>query len=81
MHLDINTQMNYWPAEVTGVSETTVPLFSWIRDSLAENGKQTAEVSYGQKGWVGELVSNAWDLQRLTGHLPLRPAPQEACGF
>lgn len=75
MHLDINTQMNYWPAEVTGVSETTVPLFSWIRDSLAENGKQTAEVSYGQKGWVGELVSNAWGFAAPYWASPIAPCP------
>ena len=60
MHLDINTQMNYWPAEVTNLSECSLPLFSWIRNVLAPSGRHTAHELYGLNGWVGHIVSNAW---------------------
>lgn len=60
MHLDINTQMNYWPAERVNLSETTEPLFRWIEKDLAPAGSVTAKESYGLEGWAAELVSNAW---------------------
>lgn len=75
MHLDINTQMNYWPAEVTGISEVTKPLFAWIVDSLAVNGRKTAKESYGYRGWVAELVSNAWGFTAPYWAVPLAPCP------
>lgn len=59
MHLDINTQMNYWPADITGIPETLPPLARWM-EKLAESGRQSAMESYGLKGWTAELVSNAW---------------------
>lgn len=75
MHLDINTQMNYWPAETTNLPETTKPLFSWIRDDLAVNGRKTARVSYGLDGWVAELVSNAWGFAAPYWGRSLSPCP------
>lgn len=59
MHLDINTQMNYYPAEVTGLSACSKPLFSWIRDALMPNGQMIARQLYGSPGWVAHTVSNA----------------------
>ena len=59
MHLDINTQMNYYPAEVTGLSACSKPLFSWIRDALMPNGQMIAQQLYGSPGWVAHTVSNA----------------------
>lgn len=59
MHLDINTQMNYWPADVTGIPEVLPPVVRWMK-KLAESGQQTARESYGFSGWAAELVSNAW---------------------
>lgn len=59
MHLDINTQMNYWPADVTGIPEVLPPVARWLK-KLAESGQQTARESYGLSGWAAELVSNAW---------------------
>lgn len=75
MHLDINTQMNYWPAEVTNLPETTKPLFSWIKDSLVVKGRQTAKESYGLKGWVAELVSNSWGFAAPYWASPIAPCP------
>ncbi len=60
MHLDINTQMNYWPSEAVNLSETANPLFRWIAKDLAPSGAVAARESYGLGGWIGELVSNAW---------------------
>lgn len=59
-HLDINTQMNYWPAEVTNLSECTVPLFKWIEEKLIPSGRQTAKELYNAAGWVAHIFSNPW---------------------
>lgn len=75
MHLDINTQMNYWPAEFSGLSGCTAPLFRWIRDVLMPEGRKTAEQSYGLKGWVGEIVSNAWGYAAPYWASPIAPCP------
>ena len=60
MHLDVNTEMNYWPSEVTNLSECNVPLFKWIEESLVPSGQRTAQVTYGLEGWTAHVVSNAW---------------------
>lgn len=75
MHLDINTQMNYWPAEVTNISECSKPLFNWIKNKLVPSGRITAKESYGLKGWVAELVSNAWGFTAPYWHTNLSPCP------
>lgn len=58
-HLDINTQMNYWPAEVTALGGCHRPLLAFI-ETLAENGKKTAAEIYGSPGWVAHIVTNIW---------------------
>jgi alpha-L-fucosidase 2 len=75
MHLDINTQMNYWPSLVTGLSETDEPLFHWIKEDLSKAGTVTAKESYGLDGWVGELVSNAWGYAAPYWASPIAPCP------
>lgn len=60
MHLDINTQMNYWASEVANLSECNIPLFKWIEERLVPSGRRTAQVTYGLEGWVAHVVSNAW---------------------
>ena len=60
MHLDINTQMNYYPAENTGLSDCTLPLLRWIKDVLAPNGGVMARELYGAEGWCAHTVSNAF---------------------
>lgn len=59
-HLDINTQMNYWLAERTGLSECHLPLFRWITERLVPSGRETARRLHGLPGWVAYIVSNAW---------------------
>lgn len=60
MHLDINTQMNYYPAENTGLGECAIPLFEWIKNTLVPNGRRIAGELYGKKGWCAHTVSNAY---------------------
>jgi alpha-L-fucosidase 2 len=50
-HVNINLQMNYWPAETTNISETTTPLFDYL-DSLVPPGQKTAREMFGNRGWV-----------------------------
>jgi len=58
-HLDINTQQNYWPAEVCNLSECHEPLFRLI-ESLREPGRHTAQTVYGARGWVCHVFTNPW---------------------
>jgi len=58
-HTDVNVQMNYWPAEVTNLSEMHLPLFDLI-ESMVEPGSKTAEIQYHNKGWVVHPVTNVW---------------------
>ena len=57
--ININTEMNYWPAEVTNLSECHLPLFEMIED-LAENGKKTAKIYYNAGGWVAHHNTDLW---------------------
>ncbi|MBM7568150.1 glycoside hydrolase family 95 protein [Paenibacillus sacheonensis] len=57
--LNINTQMNYWPAESCNLAEMHAPLFDFI-DRLAANGSKTAEINYGAKGWVAHHNADLW---------------------
>jgi len=58
-HLDINVQMNYWPAEVTGLGDCHMPLFKLI-ESLQEPGAKTAKEYYNAHGWVAHVITNVW---------------------
>ena len=58
-HMDINTQQNYWPAEVGNLPECHEPLFALI-ESLREPGRRTARKTYGSDGWVCHIFTNAW---------------------
>jgi alpha-L-fucosidase 2 len=58
-HLDINTQQNYWLAEVGNLSECQVPLFDFV-DAMRASGRVTARKMYGAPGWVSHVVTNPW---------------------
>jgi alpha-L-fucosidase 2 len=58
-HLDINTEQNYWVAEVGNLSECQTPLFDFI-DSMRVAGRSTAGKMYGAPGWVSHVVTNPW---------------------
>ncbi|MEL7586440.1 MAG: glycoside hydrolase family 95 protein [Prolixibacteraceae bacterium] len=58
-HTNINLQMNYWPAEITNLSELHLPLFD-LEDALVKPGQRTAKVLYGADGWVVHHLTDAW---------------------
>jgi len=57
--VNINTEMNYWLAEPTGLGELMVPLFAMVRD-VAETGRRTARVHYDAPGWVLHHNTDLW---------------------
>ena len=56
-HVNINLQMNYWPAETTNLAETTAPLFDYV-DSMVPPGEVTAREMFGNRGWVVNNETN-----------------------
>ncbi len=58
-HLDVNVEMNYWPAEVCNLSDLTQPLFA-LTASLQEPGAKTAKAYYNARGWVAHVITNPW---------------------
>ncbi|MBQ0044668.1 MAG: glycoside hydrolase family 95 protein [Bacteroidales bacterium] len=67
--ININAEMNYWPAEVCGLEETLDPLFNMIKD-LSVTGAETARVLYGAGGWMAHHNTDLW---RIAG--PVDAAP------
>ena len=67
-HININLQMNYWPAEVCGLGELTAPLFDYI-DRLMPHAERTASVAYGCGGAAAHYTSNPWGHTALDGQL------------
>ena len=57
--ININAEMNYWPALVGNLAETQQPFFSMVKD-LSETGSQTAQTMYGCKGWVAHHNTDLW---------------------
>ena len=58
-HLNVNLQMNYWPAEVCALGDLAQPLFAFI-ESLQKPGAVTAQKYYGARGWVAHVLANPW---------------------
>jgi alpha-L-fucosidase 2 len=57
--ININTEMNYWPAETTNLSELVEPLVQMVMD-LTETGARTATVHWGARGWVAHHNTDLW---------------------
>ena len=57
--ININTQMNYWPAEPTALGECVAPLVDMVRE-LAITGERTARTMYGARGWVAHHNTDLW---------------------
>jgi alpha-L-fucosidase 2 len=58
-HTDINVEMNYWPAEVTNLSEMHLPFFDLLANIVGP-GNKTAKIQYHNKGWVAHTITNVW---------------------
>lgn len=61
--ININAEMNYWPAEETNLPEMHEPLIQMVKD-LSVTGQETAKVMYGASGWVAHHNTDLW---RITG--------------
>lgn len=66
--ININTQMNYWPAEVCNLTEMQQPLYQLIKE-LSVTGKQTARNFYNINGWVAHHNTDIWALSNPVGDL------------
>jgi alpha-L-fucosidase 2 len=58
-HLDVNLQMNYWPALPANLSDCHKPLLNFIH-RLVPNGRKTAKAYYNSDGWVTHAITNPW---------------------
>jgi alpha-L-fucosidase 2 len=65
MHIDMNLQMQYWPAFPCGLAECFWPAARWMRDVLVPAGEEAARVAYGAGGWVAHVTSNPWGYAAL----------------
>ncbi len=61
--ININAEMNYWPAEKTNLAELHQPFLQMVKE-LSETGKETARVMYGARGWMAHHNTDIW---RTTG--------------
>jgi alpha-L-fucosidase 2 len=61
--ININAEMNYWPAEKTNLAELHEPFLQMVKE-LAQTGKETARVMYGARGWTAHHNTDIW---RVTG--------------
>lgn len=66
--ININTQMNYWPAESGNLSELHAPLLAFIQD-LSKTGRKTATEYYKASGWVAHHNSDIWALSNAVGNV------------
>ena len=57
--ININTEMNYWPSEITNLAECQEPLFRMIKE-MAITGSETAKIMYGRRGWVAHHNVSIW---------------------
>jgi len=78
---NINTEMNYWPTEPTGLQECHQPLFEMIK-RLSVNGQETARINYGMStGWLAHHNSDVWMQTAPTGGYNIDPkgSPRWSC--
>jgi len=67
-HININLQMNYWPAEVTNLAECHTPFFDLI-EGMVENGRVTAREAYRCRGFVAHYTTDVWKFTAPLGGL------------
>jgi alpha-L-fucosidase 2 len=70
--ININAEMNYWPAEVCNLSELHEPLFELIRE-MVPKGRETAKTYYNAEGWVAHHNTDLWRA--------CTPVDLASCGF
>jgi len=65
-HININIQMNYWPAEVTNLAECHLPFIALV-DSLRRSGRETARNMYNSRGFAAHFTTDVWYWTTATG--------------
>ena len=65
--ININTEMNYWPAETTNLAECHLPLLDFL-PALAANGQKTAAINYGAHGWTAHHNTDIWAQSNPVGN-------------
>ena len=65
--ININTEMNYWPAETTNLAECHLPLLDFL-SGLAANGRKTAQINYGAHGWTAHHNTDIWAQSNPVGN-------------
>lgn len=65
-HININIQMNYWPAEITNLGELVLPFADFI-DAMRPNARRTASEVYGLKGIVAHYTTDVWHYSEPLG--------------
>ncbi len=68
--ININAEMNYWPAEVTNLSANHQPFIQMVKE-LSHSGRETAKVMYGADGWTAHHNTDIW---RVTGPIDFAAA-------
>ncbi|WP_139787162.1 glycoside hydrolase family 95 protein [Cohnella massiliensis] len=71
--VNINTQMNYWPAETTNLAECHAPLFDLLEE-LRTTGRETARIHYRAGGWVCHHATDLWRIATPSGGPSKGPA-------
>lgn len=67
--ININAQMNYWPAAITNLEEMEYPFLTFIKDQLPVNGRKTAKEFYNLGGWAAHHNSDIWAMTNPVGDL------------
>ena len=67
-HININIQMNYWPAEITNLGELQLPFVDFI-DAMRPNARRTARDVYGMKGIVAHYTTDVWHYTEPLGEI------------
>lgn len=67
-HININIQMNYWPVEITNLSELHMPFLKFI-SALRDDGRKTAKDAYGLQGIVAHYTTDAWHFTEPEGRV------------
>ncbi|PXV66302.1 alpha-L-fucosidase 2 [Dysgonomonas alginatilytica] len=78
---NINTEMNYWPTELTGLQACHEPLLNFVK-SLSINGRKTAQINYGMDtGWLAHHNTDVWAQTAPTGNYNIDPrgSPRWSC--
>lgn len=65
MHIDMNIQMQYWLSAQCNLKEAYWSLFPWVKNTMMPNGRKTAAVTYGARGFAAHVVSNPWGFTAL----------------